>query len=52
MKLASNYNKVNIIASLVVLIITGAIYYLVIHAILTDKLDRDLIVEENEIRVN
>ena len=51
MKLSTNYNRVNIITSIVVLLITGVIYYLVIHSILTDKLDRDLIVEEGEIRL-
>ncbi|WP_316734623.1 HAMP domain-containing sensor histidine kinase [Pedobacter aquatilis] len=50
MKLASKYNRVNITASVVVLIITGIIYYLVIHLILTNKLDKDLEVEENEIK--
>jgi len=49
MKLANRYNQVNILTSLVVLIITGIIYYVVIHFILTEKLDRDLAVEENEI---
>ncbi|WP_316804235.1 HAMP domain-containing sensor histidine kinase [Pedobacter nototheniae] len=50
MKLSSRYNQVNIYTSLIVLIITGIIYYLVIHFILTEKLDKDLAVEENEIR--
>ncbi len=50
MKLSSRYNRANIITSIIVLIITGIIYYLVIHLILTNKLDRDLVVEENEIR--
>lgn len=50
MKLAERYNRANLLASLVMLIITGIIYYTVIHFILTDKLDRDLEVEENEIR--
>ncbi|QIL41413.1 sensor histidine kinase [Pedobacter sp. HDW13] len=49
MKLANRYNQVNILTSIVVLIITGIIYYVVIHFILTEKLDRDLAVEENEI---
>ncbi len=49
MKLANRYNRVNILTSIVVLIITGIIYYVVIHFILTEKLDRDLAVEENEI---
>ncbi|MGM9478349.1 sensor histidine kinase [Pedobacter sp. GSP4] len=49
MKLANRYNRVNILTSIVVLIITGIIYYVVIHFILTEKLDRDLAVEESEI---
>ena len=49
MKLAEKYNRVNLVTSLVVLVITGIIYYAVIHFILTDKLDRDLGVEEDEI---
>lgn len=50
MKLSSRYNQVNIYTSLIVLIITGIIYYVVIHFILTEKLDKDLAVEENEIK--
>lgn len=49
MKLASQYNKVNLFISLIVLILTGVIYYVVIHFILTEKLDRDLRIEEDEI---
>jgi signal transduction histidine kinase len=49
MKLSNRYNRANILTSIVVLIITGIIYYVVIHFILTEKLDRDLAVEENEI---
>lgn len=49
MKLAEKYNRVNLITSLVVLVITSIIYYSVIHFILTDKLDKDLAVEEEEI---
>jgi len=50
MKLSTRYNRVNLLTSLVILIITGIIYYVVIHFILTKRLDRDLAVEENEIR--
>lgn len=50
MKLSAHYNRVNILTSIVVLIITGLIYYFFIHLILTNKLDKDLAVEENEIR--
>ncbi|WP_222536657.1 sensor histidine kinase [Pedobacter polysacchareus] len=50
MKLSSRYNRVNILVSLLVLLLTGVIYYVVIHFILTEKLDRDLRIEEEEIR--
>ncbi|TDO24206.1 sensor histidine kinase [Pedobacter duraquae] len=50
MKLSARYNRVNILTSIFVLVITGVLYYLFIHLILTNKLDRDLAVEENEIR--
>lgn len=50
MKLTSNYSKVNIFTSFIILVFTGIIYYIFIHAILTDKLDKDLGVEENEIQ--
>lgn len=50
MKLSTRYNRVNMLTSLIILIITGVIYYFFIHLILTNKLDKDLAVEENEIR--
>lgn len=50
MKLSSQYNRVNILVSLLVLLLTSVIYYVVIHFILTEKLDRDLRIEEEEIR--
>ncbi|RYD75380.1 MAG: HAMP domain-containing histidine kinase [Sphingobacteriales bacterium] len=50
MKLADRYNRVNIITAIIILLITGVIYYVVIHFIFTEKLDRDLAVEENEIK--
>jgi len=49
MKLATKYNRVTLIASIIVFIFTGVIYYSVIHYILTNKLDRDLAIEEDEI---
>lgn len=49
MKLANRYSRVNFFTSLVVLLISGIAYYLVIHFILTKDLDKDLIVEEEEI---
>jgi len=50
MKLADRYNRVNLLTALIVLLITGLIYYVVIHFIFTEKLDRDLTVEEDEIK--
>ncbi len=50
MKLSNRYNRANILTSIVMLIITGIIYYVVIHFILINKLDKDLAVEENEVR--
>jgi len=50
MRLSANYNRVNILTSTLILVLTGILYYLFIHSILTGKIDRDLAVEENEIR--
>ncbi|GGI25802.1 sensor histidine kinase [Pedobacter mendelii] len=50
MRLADRYNRVNLITALIVFLITGIIYYLVIHFIFREKLDRDLTVEEDEIK--
>ncbi|RZL41587.1 MAG: HAMP domain-containing histidine kinase [Pedobacter sp.] len=50
MRLADRYNRVNLFTALIILLITGVIYYIVIHFIFTEKLDRDLKVEENEIK--
>lgn len=49
MKLAQRYNRVNLITSFIILTITGVIYYIAIHFILTGKLDKDLVIEEKEI---
>lgn len=49
MKLAEKYNRVTLVASFIVLIFTGLVYYTVIHFILTDQLDKDLAIEEDEI---
>ncbi|UKT64885.1 sensor histidine kinase [Pedobacter mucosus] len=49
MKLSTRYNRVNILTASIAVIITGIIYYFFIHLILTNKLDKDLAVEENEI---
>lgn len=49
MKLAAKYNRVTLIASIIVFLFTGVIYYSVIHYILTGQLDKDLAIEEDEI---
>jgi signal transduction histidine kinase len=49
MKLSDRYNRVNLIATIVIMLITGAIYYLAISMILTNQKDRSLAVEEQEI---
>lgn len=49
MKLAQRYNRANLITSFIILTITGVIYYIAIHFILTGKLDKDLVIEEKEI---
>ncbi|RZK57971.1 MAG: HAMP domain-containing histidine kinase [Pedobacter sp.] len=50
MKLAQRYNRANLLTSFIILVITGIIYYIVIHFILTNKLDKDLVIEEKEIQ--
>jgi signal transduction histidine kinase len=49
MKLAQRYNRANLVTSFIILTITGVIYYIAIHFILTGKLDKDLVIEEKEI---
>lgn len=49
MKLAEKYNRANLFTSLLVLAITGIIYYIAFRFILTEKMDRDLVIEEREI---
>ncbi|MGZ3835715.1 MAG: sensor histidine kinase [Mucilaginibacter sp.] len=49
MKIIAKYNRVNLATIIIVMLITGIIYYLAISLILTKQLDKDLVVEENEI---
>jgi signal transduction histidine kinase len=49
MKLLTKYNRVNIITTIIVMLITGIIYYQAISWILTDLKDKELVVEEQEI---
>lgn len=56
MRLLAKYNRVNIITTIVVMLITGIVYYQAISRILVNQVDKDLKVEENEaldyVRVN
>ncbi|MDF2431185.1 MAG: two-component system, OmpR family, sensor histidine kinase QseC [Mucilaginibacter sp.] len=49
MKLLAKYNRVNLITTIIVMLITGIIYYQAISWILTNQKDKDLNVEEQEI---
>jgi len=49
MKLLARYNKVNLIAAITVLFVTGIIYYLAISYILNYQVDKDILIEEQEI---
>ena len=49
MKLFAKYNRVNIITTVMVLLVTGIVYYITISWILTGQKDKDLKVEEQEI---
>jgi two-component system, OmpR family, sensor histidine kinase QseC len=49
MKLLARYNRVNLFTTIIVMLITGIIYYQAISLILTNQVDKDLLVEENEV---
>ena len=49
MKLLTNYNRVNIVTALFVLLLCSFCYYIIIRQILIKQIDRDLMVEEQEI---
>lgn len=49
MKLFATYNRVNLVTTVIVILITGIIYYQAISLILTNQLNKDLEVEEQEI---
>jgi signal transduction histidine kinase len=49
MKLLDKYNRVIIVTTIIVMVITGIIYYGAISWILTNQVDKDLVVEENEV---
>ena len=50
MKLLSKYNRVNVIATIIVLLISAVFYYFFIKAALVHQLDKNLRVEEKEIK--
>jgi signal transduction histidine kinase len=49
MKLFDRYNRVNIGVTIIIMLITGVVYYYTISHILTGQIDKDLILEENEV---
>jgi len=49
MRLLTKYNRINLITTVVVMLFTGIIYYQAVSIILTNQVDKDLVVEENEI---
>jgi signal transduction histidine kinase len=49
LKLLDKYNRISLITTILVIIITGVVYYFTISYILTDQVDTDLVVEEHEI---
>jgi signal transduction histidine kinase len=49
MKLLARYNRVNVMATIVVLLLSGLCYYFAIRYVLLNQLDDDLKVEEQEI---
>ncbi|MBL4677404.1 MAG: HAMP domain-containing histidine kinase [Mucilaginibacter sp.] len=49
MKLIDRYNRISLLVTIAIIIVTGFVYYLTISYILTNRVDRDLVVEENEI---
>lgn len=49
MKLLTRYNRVNLIAVIAVLFVTGMIYYWAISYILNHQVDKDILIEEKEI---
>lgn len=50
MKLLSKYNRVNAIATIIVLLFSAVAYYFVIEKTLVHQLDKSLLVEEKEIK--
>lgn len=49
MKLLNKYNRVNIAVTIATMLVTGIIYYYAISHILTNRIDKDLELEEQEV---
>src|SRR4051812_48030172 len=49
MKLLEKYNRINIGVTVLFMLVTGVIYYYTISRILTNQIDKDLVVEEHEV---
>ena len=49
MKLLNKYNLVNVAVTIVIILVTGIIYYYTVSRILTHQIDKDLVLEENEV---
>ena len=50
MKLLAKYNRINSLATITILLIGGLCYYFVVRYILIHQLDKDLKIEEQEVR--
>ena len=50
MKLLTKYHRVNILATIIVLLIGGVCYYFILKFVLINQLDKDLKVEEQEVK--
>ncbi|KAA9038625.1 HAMP domain-containing histidine kinase [Ginsengibacter hankyongi] len=50
MKLLAKYNRVNVVATIIVLLLSAVIYYFFIEKTLVYQLDKNLVVEEKEIK--
>ncbi|QXV65950.1 HAMP domain-containing histidine kinase [Mucilaginibacter sp. 21P] len=49
MKLLTKYNRINVAVTVIIMLVTGIIYYYTISHILTNQIDKDLVLEENEV---
>lgn len=49
MKLLDKYNRINIAVTVIIMLVTGMVYYYAISLILTNQIDKDLVLEENEV---